>query len=278
MQTIVEFIKLIKAPFSADNYYQALNHSLRKINNEFTMLHYPFFINADDSFLRAQKNLTDYCISMLGPVKGKRILEIGCGNGIQLLYILRTYEPSFAAGVDLNYSNISIALEEKRRENLQNIHFEVNNSQDISGIEDESFDFVVCIESAFHYPDKQSFLSEVRRVLKSDGKFLIADLTFSKNKFTLVSKYFRRKLGLFHWTHERYMEGFKLSNLEIIESSNITGKVIKGFLRYPYWIDDMKRRKSVNRLNRFFCKFILKLFIYLLRNRRNYEVFLGQKI
>jgi len=47
------------------------------------MLHYPFYVNPNDDFLQSQKNLTDYCLLLLGDVSGKNILEIGCGNGIQ---------------------------------------------------------------------------------------------------------------------------------------------------------------------------------------------------
>jgi cyclopropane fatty-acyl-phospholipid synthase-like methyltransferase len=39
-----------------------------------------------------------------------------------------------------------------------------------------AFDRVICIESAFHYPDKPAFLREARRVLKRDGRFVLADI------------------------------------------------------------------------------------------------------
>jgi len=278
MSSLTDFIKLLKTPFSVDNYYRSLNLALKRLNNEYTMLHYPFYVNPDDDFFQSQKNLTDYCISLLGPVSGKSLFEIGCGNGIQLIYIVNKYKPLYAKGIDLNTINISIANKEKEEGKTDNIYFEINNSQDLKGILDDSFDLIICIESAFHYPDKQSFLNEIRRVLKPDGKFLIADLLFSGKKFTLISKFFRKKFGLYHWTHERYMKGFHISGLKILNISNITDKVLRGFQNYHRWLSEMKNKKPVNTGYIIFYKAILYIFIYLLRHRRIYEVFVGQRI
>jgi sarcosine/dimethylglycine N-methyltransferase len=41
---------------------------------------------------------------------------------------------------------------------------------------DGAFDRVICVESAFHYPDKPAFLREVRRVLGRGGRFVLADI------------------------------------------------------------------------------------------------------
>jgi len=273
-----DFIKLLKAPFSVDSYYKALNLSLKKVNNEFTMLHYPFFVNENDSFLQSQKNLTDHCISFIGPIAGKEILEIGCGNGVQLIYLLEKYEPAFSTGIDLIHANISIADSEKQRKKIYNIHFEVNNSQDLRGLKDDSFDFVICIESALHYPDKQAFLSELRRVLKQDGKFIIADLILAKKKYSRLSRFFRKKLKLFHWTEEKYRDGFNQAGLKLIKTADITNDVIRGFKSYPMWLSQIKNGTYFDGfVHSVFYNFILRLFIYQLTYRRNYYIFSGTK-
>ncbi|MCA1747577.1 MAG: hypothetical protein LC655_07755, partial [Bacteroidales bacterium] len=71
-------ISMVKSGFSTDGYYRSMNEALRRLNEEYTMLHYPYYVNEDDGFYTAQKNLTDYCINQLPPVEGRSVLEIGC--------------------------------------------------------------------------------------------------------------------------------------------------------------------------------------------------------
>ena len=161
---------------STDNYYKSMNDALARMNNEYTMLHYPYHVNEGESFFDAQKNLTDYCLSQLPPVRGKNILEIGCGNGVQARYILENYSPSSIIAIDLNSSNIEIANQVAEGKGYDNIKFHVDDAQRLSTIESNSIDYVINIESAFHYPDKPSFFREIKRVLKPGGTYLIADI------------------------------------------------------------------------------------------------------
>ena len=80
-----KILKLSGTAFTHGQYYESMNMALKRINNKHTMLHYPLYVKETDSFVQGQKNLTDYCISLLGPIKNKEILEIGCGNGVQAL-------------------------------------------------------------------------------------------------------------------------------------------------------------------------------------------------
>ena len=72
------------------------------------MLHYPLEGTDNQSFVERQANLTDFCLSILGDISGMSILEIGCGNGVQAKYILKTYKPAFVTGIDLDRDNIEI--------------------------------------------------------------------------------------------------------------------------------------------------------------------------
>jgi ubiquinone/menaquinone biosynthesis C-methylase UbiE len=175
MNFLQKILKLIGAGFTSRHYYESMNLALKRLNNEYTMLHYPFYVNESDSFFQAQKNLTDYCISLLNPLKNKEILEIGCGNGVQAIYICTNYHPLSITGIDLSNGSIEIANSEKERTKINNVFFYVDNAQDLTHISSDSIDVILTIESAFHYPDKPAFLKEVYRVLKPGGEFLIAD-------------------------------------------------------------------------------------------------------
>ena len=46
--------------------------------------------------------------------------------------------------------------------------------------DDNSFDVVLSLESAFHYPSREKFIREVKRVLKPGGKFMLGDILINK--------------------------------------------------------------------------------------------------
>ena len=69
---------MIRSGLSTDHYYEVMNNALKRVNNDdYTMLHYPLFINKSDTFLQAQENLTNHCISRLDSLENKTILNHG---------------------------------------------------------------------------------------------------------------------------------------------------------------------------------------------------------
>ena len=262
MNILQRFIKLAGAGFTKGQYYESMNMALKRLNNEYTMLHYPFYRNESDSFLQAQKNLTDYCISLLKPLKNKEILEIGCGNGMQALYINENYSPLRITGIDINKANIDIA----------------NDAQNLSSIQSNSMDVVLNIESAFHYPDKSSFLKEICRVLKPGGQYLIADILSTRKRGEGLMKIWGKPMGHFFWNRRRYEEEFIKSELVIDYKEDITYQVKKGWSIYRNWIPKIKREYFLQ--NVFFKIFYIinaRLNIYFLHKRQQYFIYVGNK-
>jgi ubiquinone/menaquinone biosynthesis C-methylase UbiE len=269
-------ISMVKSGFTTDGYYKSMNESLRRLNEEYTMLHYPYYVNEDDSFYTAQKNLTDYCMKQLPQVEGKSVLEIGCGNGVQSIYILQKFAPLFVKGIDLNAANIEIAKREAERLGLKDIDFGVGDAQNLMEVPDASFDFVVNIESAFHYPDKPAFLREVRRVLKPGGHFLIADILKRPRKNQRLRRSWKKNMHLNHWTEDVYNEALRSAGLHVEKFEDITDNVIKGFRRYPFWLRTMKKRNFFSdTLLKTFYSINVELNIRLLHKRRQYVIFTG---
>ncbi len=199
-------IKQIGAAYSNRLYYESMNRALKSLNNEYTMLHYPLYVNASDSFKQAQENLTDYCISLLKPLINKEVLEIGCGNGVQALYINSRHDPLKITGIDLNKDNIEIANGEKDRANTGKVQFLVDNAQNLTQIPSDSIDVLLNIESAFHYPDKPAFIKEVYRILRPGGQFLIADILTAREKRERIMEIGGKSMGHYFWSKKRYEE------------------------------------------------------------------------
>ena len=104
-------------------------------------------------------------------IKGKNILEVGCGRGGGLSYINRYLSPSSVTGVDLNRKAIKFC--EKHYPEDNNTFLQAN-AQSLP-FSDNSYDVVINIESSHRYPQPELFFTEVFRVLNPGGYFLFAD-------------------------------------------------------------------------------------------------------
>jgi ubiquinone/menaquinone biosynthesis C-methylase UbiE len=278
MNPLREMFKLVGSGFTNCQYYESMNLALKRLNNEYTMLHYPLFVNESDSFFQAQKNLTDYCISLLKPLKGKEVLEIGCGNGVQAMYINANYKPLRITGIDLNLSNIEIANSEKERANMDNVQFLVDDAQNLTKIVSNSIDVLLNIESAFHYPDKAAFLKEVYRVLKPGGQYLIADILSTRKKREGMMKIWGKPMVHHFWNKKRYDEEFLKSELEISYFEDITHNVKKGWSIYRNWVPKIGREMFFqNVVFRLFYVINARLNMYFLKSRQQYLIFIGCK-
>lgn len=278
MNSLKKILKLSGTGFTNGQYYESMNMALKRLNNEHTMLHYPLYVKETDSFIQAQKNLTDYCISLLKPIRNKEILEIGCGNGIQALYINACHKPSAITGIDLNKANIDIANREKEIANAENVRFFVDDAQKLTQIESDSVDVLLNIESAFHYPDKVRFIREVHRVLKPGGQFLIADILSTRKKREGIMKLWGKPMVHHFWNQKRYHQEFSKSELNIDHTEDISHLVRKGWSIYRNWLPRIKMKLFFQNVAfRIFYVINARINIYFLNKRQQYVIFVGSK-
>ncbi|MCX6326052.1 MAG: class I SAM-dependent methyltransferase [Bacteroidia bacterium] len=278
MNFLKKILKLSGTGFTNDQYYESMNMALKRLNTNYTMLHYPFYVKESDSFIQAQKNLTDYCVSLLEPLKNKEILEIGSGNGVQSLYINTVFNPLSITGIDLSIANIEIANSEKERLGADNVKFIVDDAQNLTQIPSDSVDTLLNIESAFHYPDKPAFLKEVHRVLKPGGQFLIADILSTREKREGIMKIWGKPMVHHFWNRKRYEEEFLKSELVINYSEDISQQVRKGWSIYRNWIPKIKRKSFLTNVAfRIFYVINARLNIHFLHKRQQYLIYVGYK-
>lgn len=103
------------------------------------------------------------------PDKAK-ILELGCGPG----YLWKENASRVPSGWDITLSDLSSGMLDSAWRNLvvtgRNYKFREIDAQDIP-FEDETFDAVIANHMLYHVPDKQKALAEIKRVLKTGGRF-----------------------------------------------------------------------------------------------------------
>ena len=107
--------------------------------------------------------------------KGEAVLDIGCGAGVDTLVAAITVGPEGrVVGIDLVPEMLEQAKANLKKTSLKNVTFQEASAETLP-FPDKSFDVVISNGVFNLIPDKAKALREVFRVLKSSGRFLLAD-------------------------------------------------------------------------------------------------------
>jgi len=102
----------------------------------------------------------------------ERVLDVATGGGHTALAFAPHVREVVAS--DLTPDMLAAAEEFIRGWGVENVRFERADAEDLP-FEDVSFDVVACRIAAHHFPDPESFVREVTRVLKPGGRVLLDD-------------------------------------------------------------------------------------------------------
>ena len=105
-------------------------------------------------------------LSLLTGIRGKRVLDLGCGPGIYAKILKGRGAEVY--GIDLSSKEIEIA-----RSHVSGVDFRVGSAYDLP-YKSGSFDLVVSALVVEHFGDVDKAFREVRRVLKRDGVFVFS--------------------------------------------------------------------------------------------------------
>jgi len=135
------------------------------------------------------------------PAGKLRVLDIGCGNGA----LLNALSDRIESGCGVDESSKILERARLRNEQLSNLKFEKIDGPRLP-FDDRSFDVVISLMS-FRYLDWDPLLTEIKRVTKPGGRFLIVDMVtvpvktseyprLLKDKFRTIRE--QRTNGEFH--------------------------------------------------------------------------------
>ncbi|MBI4426617.1 MAG: class I SAM-dependent methyltransferase [Candidatus Kerfeldbacteria bacterium] len=134
---------------------------------------------------------------LLGRVKSRVILEIGCGNGYFSRQLARA--GAEVTAIDKSKKFVSLAQEKKKRHPLR-IHYLQHDAVNLKGLGSLKFDIVLANMVLMDVPHFHQVMKEVARVLKSSGRFVfsIVHPLYSDWQHAVVSykgkKYYARVL------------------------------------------------------------------------------------
>lgn len=140
-------------------------------------------------------------------IEGMNVLEVGSGRGGGAKYIAGNLKPALYTGMDLAQSAVDLS---NRIHKLPNLKF-IQGSAEAIPLDDNSVDVVINVESCHAYGSVDSFLSEVKRVLKPGGHLLLVDFRNEKNVENMST----------------LKQQLRNTGMEILREENITENVIK---------------------------------------------------
>jgi ubiquinone/menaquinone biosynthesis C-methylase UbiE len=198
----------------------------RDKNAEVLFMNYGYSDDGQQIDLRPEDENDRYSIQLYHhlvaevDIENKDILEVGCGRGGGLAYIVRSAGPSTAKGIDLDGGAVDFCNEHY---SLAGLSFAQGDAQDLH-VEDNSCDVLMNVESSHRYTAFHMFLNEVKRALRSKGYFLYADFRCA-------------------WEMNELQEQIEQSGLTIFKKQIITGEVVKALE-----LDDRRKRELVKKL------------------------------
>ena len=135
--------------------------------------------------------------------KDAKVLDVGCGFGGTSRYLAKALGPdSQVTGITLSPKQVERGTELAVEQGVPNVEFMVKDALKMD-FPDNSFDIVWACESGEHMPDKKAYISEMMRVLKPGGKFVMACWCQRDDSEVPFDKRDQRDLNYLYeeWTH-----------------------------------------------------------------------------
>ena len=216
------------------------------------MLNFGYWENGSTTPIAAQQALCSK-VGKLGDLdSAKNLIDVGSGIAGPARFWSSEYPKLDIICVNTNFTQLQNAISGK---NLERINQHNSTSANFPFASD-SIDRVIALESAQHFKDFDSFISESKRVLKNNGILVIAIPVASKFEDSLM------KLGIlsFTWSSEHYSTDFiktklKDHNLEIIEIDSIGEKVYPPLTKFY----TQNRKEIKQNLNSVFPSYLEKI-------------------
>jgi len=149
---------------------------------------------------REYLRFTDNVLEKINPAENSIVLEIGPGPGWAGINLLKKRKDLKLIGLDASHDMIRVASKNALKEGFPEIVFIHGTAENMSEINDGTFDLVISRDSLHHWEEPEKVFKEVKRILKPSGKLFIHDSrrdmnTFGRMIVTIFSKLIPNNLG-----------------------------------------------------------------------------------
>ena len=181
--------------------------------------------------------------------KKHRLVDLGCGMGATMRHTLKHFKNLIAYGVTLSEFQLKHGNELLKGKNGIIIKENYNKTS----FQSDTFDSAVAIESFCHSGHDKKSIQEAYRILKPNGRLVIADAFLKKDASNLCpsSKYSYQKLCN-HWSLEKleqihkYKQTLKDAGFSDVKIEDISFRVAPSVLHVPFAIIGFALKKLWN--------------------------------
>src|SRR5205085_5932453 len=113
----------------------------------------------------------DALVNALGPTKGLKVLDLGCGDGTTAIPQARL--GADVLGVDIASNLVAAGNRRAKEMGLANCKFQEGDASHLDGLQDDSFDRVVSIFGAMFAPKPFDVAKEMVRVTRPGGRIVM---------------------------------------------------------------------------------------------------------
>ncbi|MBT3069483.1 methyltransferase domain-containing protein [Rhodomicrobium sp. Az07] len=187
----------------------------------------------------ASEALIDELVSLIGH-EGGRILDVACGPGASTQRLCRTYEPRNVTAINISDAQLSSA-----RERAPGCTFIRMDAAHLD-FPAESFDAVMCVEAAFHFDTRQTFLSGAARVLKPGGTLVMTDMLF-RGFMKPIGNFGQVPPANFMRDLDEYRRRMANAGFVNIDVRDATRACLGGFRRHlSHWPAEERRKQQMS--------------------------------
>ena len=179
-------------------------------------------------------------IESLVPLKGQRVLDIGCGGGILTDAMAR--KGADVLGIDLSTKALKVAQLHALEAQTEGVQYKEISAEALAAQQPGSFDVVTCMEMLEHVPDPSAIVKACATLVKPGGHVFFSTINRNVKAFLFAIVGAEYVLNLLpRGTHE-YAKLIKPSELAgYCREANLDLQQTKGLQYNPlsrhYWLD-----------------------------------------
>lgn len=165
-------------------------------------------------------------------LKGKKVLDVGCGGGI--LAEAMAKRGSQVTGIDMGEAPLSVARLHKSESGID-VDYQKCTAEKLAKQQAESFDVVTCLELLEHVPNPESIINACYQLLKPGGQVFFSTINRNPKAYLFAVIGAEYVLGLLPKGTHDYSKFIKPSELDSwARGTNLKVKELTGMTYNPF--------------------------------------------